>query len=387
MTRELILVAVSLFTWGLGEGMFTYFQTLYLQEWGANPLQIGVILSIMGVAMMLAQTPAGYLADKTGPRPVMWASWLLGTAAAWMMALAGTMNLFIIGMLVYGLTSFVLAPMNSYITAVRGKLSTARALTITSAAFSFGAAIGPIIGGSIAEASGLKTVYLWASVVITISTLLILPARNSPREVHTESEHPGRLWNNQRFLLLLGLSFVTLFALYLPQPLTPNYLQNQRGFTYSEIGLMGTIASLSTAMTALALGNMYAPLGYLVGLPMMAIFSLFIWRGNSVFLSGVGYALIGGYRLTRLMLLAIGRSLIHPDQTGLAFGLIETVNAGTIILAPLLAGFLYEKQPTSIYPVTLVLLGAVLLLNLFLLPGLREFRKIPSRSPFEENEG
>jgi hypothetical protein len=36
MKRDLILVAIAMFAWGLGEGMFLYFQPLYLEELGAN---------------------------------------------------------------------------------------------------------------------------------------------------------------------------------------------------------------------------------------------------------------------------------------------------------------------------------------------------------------
>jgi hypothetical protein len=34
MSRDLILVALALMTWGVGEGMFLFFEPLYLQEMG-----------------------------------------------------------------------------------------------------------------------------------------------------------------------------------------------------------------------------------------------------------------------------------------------------------------------------------------------------------------
>lgn len=142
--RDLLLMGLSLFTWGVGEGMFIYFQPLYLQKWGANPVEIGAILSMMGIAMAVAQAPAGYLSDRVGSRPVMWASWVLGTIAAGLMALAGSLPLFVTGLLTYGLTSFVVAPMNSYITSVRGGWSVERALTIVSSMFHLGAVAGPL---------------------------------------------------------------------------------------------------------------------------------------------------------------------------------------------------------------------------------------------------
>jgi MFS family permease len=155
MPRDLLIMSLSLFTWGVGEGMFLYFQPLYLQKWGANPVEIGAIFSLMGIAMAVAQAPAGYLADRVGSRPVMWASWVLGTISAGMMALAGTLPIFVIGMLVYGLTSFVIAPMNSYITSVRGRWSVERSLTVVSATFHLGAVAGPLLGGIIGESFGL----------------------------------------------------------------------------------------------------------------------------------------------------------------------------------------------------------------------------------------
>lgn len=87
MNRDLRLVALSLFCWGLGESAFFNFQPLYLQQLGARPVDIGFILGAYGVANMLAHIPAGYLADRFGRRPVMWAAWLIGLLATAIMAL------------------------------------------------------------------------------------------------------------------------------------------------------------------------------------------------------------------------------------------------------------------------------------------------------------
>ena len=86
MSRDLILVALSLFTWGIGEGMFIYFQPVYMQELGANPDRIGMIFGIFGLAMALMHIPAGYLADHLGRRPLLWLSWSLGLTATIIMA-------------------------------------------------------------------------------------------------------------------------------------------------------------------------------------------------------------------------------------------------------------------------------------------------------------
>ena len=88
MKRDLLLIAVAMFAWGLGEGLFIYFQPLYLQELGANPIMIGTILGGFGLAMTVSHIPAGYLADRIGRKPLMVAAFITGSVATWTMALA-----------------------------------------------------------------------------------------------------------------------------------------------------------------------------------------------------------------------------------------------------------------------------------------------------------
>lgn len=383
MNRNLALVAASMFTWGAGEGLFIYFQTLYLQEWGADPLMIGGILGGMGIAMAIFQLPAGYLADKIGPRPLMWASWMMGTAAAWLMALANSLPVFVAGVLAYGLTSFVLAPLNSYVTAMRGKWSPGRALTFISAAYHLGAILGPTIGGILANRLGLKTVYIIASIVLVFSTVIVLFVEKPPKEIHAEKEADSRLYRNGRFMMLAGLTLITLFALYLPQSLTPNFLQNERHLSLQQIGLVGTAGSLGNAVILLILGNLSAPTAFLIGQPLVGLFTLLMWQGTSLPLFAMGYFFMSGYRLCRSMIMALARTLIHPSETGLAYGLLETANAVAVILAPLLAGLLYQRSPTLVYLVGLVLIGLTFVINLAAVPALTRIAE--PISPQEES--
>ena len=181
MTRDLRLLVIAMFTWGIGEGMFLIFQPIYLEQLGADPLLIGAILGAAGITMAIAQAPAGHLADRIGPRPVMWATWLLGTCAAAMMALAGSLPFFVAGLLTYGLTSSVVAPLYSYAASVRGTWATERTLATVSAAFNAGAisARSPAAGWG---RYGLRIVYAISACIFVLSTLVILQARPSQIE-------------------------------------------------------------------------------------------------------------------------------------------------------------------------------------------------------------
>ena len=101
MKRDLILVGIAMFAWGMGEGLFIFFQPIYLEELGADPILIGTILGGFGLAMTLSHIPAGILADRIGRKPLMVAAWATGTITCWMMALANTLPIFTIGLIFY----------------------------------------------------------------------------------------------------------------------------------------------------------------------------------------------------------------------------------------------------------------------------------------------
>jgi MFS family permease len=370
MNRNLLLVALSLFTWGVGEGFFLYFQPLYLQEWGADSVTIGAILGGVGVMLALTQIPTGLLTDKIGPRNLMLSSWIIGVISAWMMALAPSLTVFTIGLLIYGMTGFGVISMNVYITNFRGKLSVGRAITFASGMYNLGAVIGPIVGGTIADRLGFRTVYIMASCVFVVSTVIIFLTQRSEQTHpadHREQTPFQSFLKNPRMLVFIGMIFITIFALYLPQSFTPPYLQNQQEMSRSTIGLLCGIGSLGNAIATLVLGNISPYIGLFIGQLWVALFSaLFLWSENTLWF-GVGYFFLGGYRLFRALVLAEARTMVHPNQTGLLFGVIETSTALAIILAPVLAGVLYEAQPTLMYKVALIIIPIMMVVNLLFL--------------------
>lgn len=382
MTHDLLLMALSLGIWGIGEGMFIYFQPLYLQNLGADPIAIGAILGAAGVSMALAHIPAGFLADKFGPRPLLWASWVTATLAAFLMAAANTLGMFTAGLLIYSLTAFVVAPLNSYVTAARGKLSVGRALTLVQGIYNLGAVAGPIMGGSIGERLGLKTVYMIGACITVVSTSMIFFIRRQPahKEAGTLS-HLG-LIRNSRFTGLLALVLVTMFALYLPQPLTPNFLQNQRQLSLSTIGQLVALGNLGNAALMLTLGHLNSMLALILGQVSVAFFALLVWRGSGLPWLSLGYFFIGGYRLCRSMVTALARPLVHPAQLGLAYGLLETTNAVVLVLAPVAAGLLYHRDPASIYPVSLGFIAVSFLASLVFMNRRRVL--VTASSPAQE---
>lgn len=356
MTRDLFLVAASLFTWGLGEGIFFYFQPLYLEELGANSVEIGLILGAASLVLAISQIPAGIFGDRIGRRPFMYASWIIGTLATAMMAAANSLSWFIPGLLLYGLTGFVTPPMNSYATDARGKWSVARALTFISAAYNLGMVAGPFLGGRMAEGFGIKTAYIIATGIFVVSTAIIFFISDQP--IHPEAHTGNKLdmLHNPRITQLLGVIFLVVFSSYLPQGLSSNFLQNERGLSIATIGLLGSIGSLGNALMGFSLGMLHTRRGYILAQIAVLGFSLALWLGTGLPWMIIGYFMLGGYKVCRSLSMALTRPIVPESQMGAAYGYVETVASLAIFLAPTAAGFLYSHNPVLMYPISAVLI-------------------------------
>jgi MFS family permease len=363
MKRDLILVAIAMFAWGLGEGMFLYFQPLYLEELGANPIMIGTILGGFGLAMTVSHIPAGYLADRVGRKPLMVAAWITGSIATWTMAWANSLPVFVVGMMLYGITMFVMSPLQSYLTAARGNLSVGRVITLVSASYNLGAVIGPWLGGQVGEQLGLRQTYFIAGSIFVLSTIVILFIRRQPVEHLAATDESRRWFYSPRYLIYMGVLFLAIFAMYLPQPLTPNYLSNQGGLDLSQIGILFSVSSIGVVVMNLVLGSLPALRGFLFGQIAVGIFALILWWSSGLSWYLVGFLLLGGFRTARNLGMAQVRELVPSAKMGLAFGLSETVSGSAVILAPLLSGYLYTINPTLMYAVGLGLILVSLIMS------------------------
>ncbi len=369
LSRDNRLMAFSLFLWGFGDGLFFYIRPLYLKELGADPVAIGSILSLAFLANGLTHVPAGYLADRFGRKQLLVVGWVLGAFAALVMYLARTLDVFVIGLVGYMFTGFVIAPINAYASEARGEQSVQRALTLVSAGYWGGTVFSPALGGWIGQAFGLRTVFGVAVAAFVVSTLALLPLRPQPVTAPTTGESRyGPLFRNRRFLGFLGLVFVALAAMQLGIPFLPNFVAEVRGFDVSRIGLLGTVNSLGVVTLNLALGHRLPRRGFIIGQALLALSLVLILSTTGLGWLGLAYFFQAGWNLSRGMAAAQVGRVVEKPELGLAYGILETVTATTTILAPLAAGFLYARLPALPFQISLGLIIATLPLVWWLAP-------------------
>jgi len=369
LNRNLFFVAAALFLWGFGEGMFFNFVPIYLDnQFLLSKYEIGLILGAFGFSMAITHIPAGRLADRIGRKPLLIGAWLLGLVATLIMGFAQALPLFLVGLFAYGLTAFVSSPLSSYVTAARGEWPVGTVLSLTTATFGMGMVLGPVTGGWIGDHYGMRMSFYVAAAVFVFSNMFMAFIAGQPIDHHDPSAPPPSLRSNQRFITLIGVLAFSIFAMYIAQPLTPNFLEGVRGLSLSQTGLIFTAGALGNSLMAIAFSRANPRKGFLFTQALVILFALFIWKGTSLPIFALGYFLLGGFRAGRPMAMAQAREFIHESQMGITYGIMETVGAVIFILTPPIAGFLFERDPMILYPLAIGLIAVSIVVSSIFLP-------------------
>jgi predicted MFS family arabinose efflux permease len=350
LSRDNRLLALSLLLWGGGEGLFLYIPTLYLQELGAKPEEIGGALALAEMAAMLSHIPAGYLADRFGRKQILVAGWSVGVAAVLLMYLAPSLWVFVLAQMLYRFTGSVIAPINAYVSAARGAQSVQRAITLVSASFWGGTIFSPAIGGWIGAAYGLRTVYGVASIFFVCSTAILLFLRPQPlaHVAHGETRYSA-LFRNRRFANFLALMFVAILAIQLGLPFGPNFVEDARGLNvatilgveFKVVGLLGSINSLGVVLLNVLFGQRVPRRAFMLAQTLLVVSLTLMLSTAGLPALVLVFGLRAGWSLARNMGNAQVRRVVSNADSGLAFGLFETVFGAAVAMGAWLAGRLY----------------------------------------------
>ncbi len=343
--RDYLLFMGGAVFWGLGEGMYIYYQTIYMEQLGAQPVLIGACFSIIGVVQMVIQTPAGYLTDRYGRRPMLWAGWLIAVSSVWIYYFAQSITVFLIGLFVNGLMAVGWPAQYSYIATATHKMSPSRSLTLMMSFTFIGNVLGTLISSQVSADSGIRIVYLLAAISVTVSALFVLSLRPQVVEKHPIVSKDQGILRNGRLMIFMAILLVVSMGTTLPYILASNFLQNQVGLNLREIGSLGVIAGIGNVVVLLFVGNLNPILAFLIGQALLGAFSGILWLGQGTVLYRLAYFCLGGIWLTKMIAVALVKQMARAEDMGLAIGMAETLKALAMILAPFLAGLLYQVSP------------------------------------------
>lgn len=365
MNRDTRLIALALLLWGFGEGLFLYIQPLYIEQLGANPVQIGGLLSAMSVVSALTFLPAGVLSDRLPRKWVMWGGWVLGLVGTLLVGLARTWQGLIPGLLLYSFSAYCVPVINAYLAHAVGGRNLERTFTTVFAGYAAGGLLSPTVGGWLAQATTMRTVYFTAATffALSMSTVLWVSPQPVPSRVGRGGHYRSLL--NRRFLGFAALTWLAFVAMFLGFPLAPNFLADVRGWDVARIGTLGSFQALGTMLLTLLLGRLGdggRARGLVVGQILVWGSALLLLLTGAFPALALAYLLRGAYQGCRSLTQARATALGGEAERGLLLGTAETTIAAAQVVAPYVAGWLYAGDPALPFVVSLVLIPVALLL-------------------------
>ena len=370
-------LSLAVFLWGLGEGLWLYVRPLYAAELGANSVQVGQVLGVMGLAPTLVMIPAGRLVDRFGSRLIMILGWWIGTLGVVAVALAPDWRWLAMALFVYATSAFAIPAMNAYIALEAGQRPSdadSNQLIQTSisqvfASYFAGTVFSPLVGGWLGQQFGLRAVFWVAAGWFVLSSLVAsrvprpVPA---PPRVPVDRASPGaarmvpwwRLTGAQ--IRIYGVLAVLFFCMALGYALVPSYLRDVRGLEVETVGGLGSATAAGGIIWLLLLGKRHSRKALVIATGLMALalgllLAVPVAPYQVVALAGV-YFLLGVYLTARSLSLGVVSAHTPPDQRGTSFGILETIWGVGVSAGPWLAGWLYSLAPDVPFKVTLLTL-------------------------------
>ena len=257
--RNLVFVWLSQFFSIAGFSLSLSFSAYYIQDLGIvdeDAIKFWAALSVAAPAVGLAiMAPVwGVLADRFGRKPMMLRANLGAAVVLGSMAFAPTAFVFVLLRVCQGFLTGTMNAAMTFVASYSPKAKQGMALgTISSAVYS-GGAVGPFLGGFIADAFGYRSAFMFSTAALLLSILFIMFGLNERFVIPTREGRQGTPGLRRKIvalgpgLAILILLCMTAFARRFDQAILPLYVQELCG------GLEGASRWMGFVLGAAALG-------------------------------------------------------------------------------------------------------------------------------------
>jgi DHA1 family tetracycline resistance protein-like MFS transporter len=337
----------------------------YAESFGATPAVVGMLVSAYAICQLIAGPPLGHLSDRVGRRPVLLVS-QIGTCAGFLiLASATSLWMVFLARVIDGLTAGNLTVAQAYISDVTEPENRAKSFGMIGIAFGLGFLFGPAVSGYLAQFSNVYPILAAAGLSFTsimCTYFLLPPATPHPgpesgqgrASQYIESFKDGQLGPMLWQFFAFTLAFSTLysgFALFAERRFTHNgapFGPKEVGYVFAFSGFIGALIQGG------GMGSLVKRFGE----------SKLVQMGFATM--ALGFGLLAGaeqllYLLTAITFLTFGSAILRPSLTslittraarhrqGMVIGLMQSLMSIAQIVAPLVAGFLIQKQHLTMW--------------------------------------
>jgi DHA1 family multidrug resistance protein-like MFS transporter len=273
----LIIFLVQLFS-AVGFSIVSPFMPLYVAELGSSTgLSVeflsGMVISAQAFTMMLTAPVWGALADRMGRKLMVARATFGGAAILLLMAFVTSAEQLVLVRALQGLVTGTVAAANALVAGEAPRERTGFAIGIVQVGLWSGVALGPLIGGLLADAYGFRIPFVVTAVLLFISGLLVwygVREQFAPT-VTVGPERMGFIAEWRHVFTLEGVppTFVTRFLTgvgrNLVTPILPLFiatLMTSESGVSGMTGLITGVASVMGTLGALVLGRVGDRIGH-----------------------------------------------------------------------------------------------------------------------------
>lgn len=313
----------------------------------------GIVASSAAITMAVFSPIWGAVADRYGRKIMVMRSMFGAGLIMMLMSLAQTPEHLVILRLIQGTLTGTITANMVLVSSVVPKERSGYALGLVLAAAHAGNAIGPAIGGVVADHVGFRLSFVVGTVFLLSAGALIRfltveqRPEAGPREPISFRSY-GELFGLSAFVVILVAMFLTTFSQALATPLFPLFVAALRNTTESAASITGLLLSIGAAAGVIATGVAGKLADRWGRRRMLALCT----AGAAVVLFLIGLAQNMWHLAVLKVLLGVAtagiqpsagallRSIVPEQHIGKAFGVLQSVRASGMAVGPLAGGYI-----------------------------------------------
>ena len=390
--RTLYIIFFAQLVTAVGFSSIFPFLPLYVESLGTvTNLSVeflaGMVYSAQAFTMMIASPIWGALADRYGRKLMVERSMFGGSIIILLMAFVSSAEQLVFLRAIQGLITGTMAAASALVAATVPRQRLGFSMGLLQVGMGAGIALGPLIGGSIADAFGYNYTFYVTSALLLIAGVTVLlgveehfePVDKLSSGWHSFVAEWRHVLSAPGIIMTYSMRFITQLGRMMIIPIAPLFIQTLLFDTTrlnTFIGLVIGAASATTTLTAVYLGRLGDRIGHRRILIVSALAAAALYLPQSLVTAGwqllvlqalVGVALGGIVPAISALLARYTRA----GEEGAVYGLDNSINAGSRAVAPLLGaavGYWFGLRAT--FAATAVLFLAAGLLAAWRLPRL-----------------
>lgn len=360
LRSPLFLMALTIFIDFAGFGLILPLLPFWAEHLGANPTEVGLILTIYALAQFIFTPILGTLSDRYGRKPIIVGSLLIEAFSFAFSGMAGSLVVLLIARFIGGLGASNIGSAQAVVADVTPPEGRARGMGLIGAAIGLGFVVGPAIGGMLAPIG--PAVPFWVAMAVAIVNALLvmifLPETHKERSVAKTGSSGklrkgilpaglGRLLRNSAITRLIVINLLFTIAFTAMEAVYPLFSQHTFGWTAKENGYIFTyVGIIIVLMQGGLVGQLVKRFGerklLIAGLVVLAIgLALLPWSTSlALMLVALGILSAGNGAVTPTTSALL--SLASPREAqGETLGLAQGVAGLGRVAGPLIAGSIY----------------------------------------------